>query len=137
MRATSVESKAGRDRSKTGWYPVGPKGASGPDVGPVLLSPDAMPETPTAENRDHVERALAVMGAPREELLRHFDAGDGAALAAMLREAAMAYTDVVVRLGATAQVVQAGQALRLRYDSLQWMFDFLVRAAVDRDGRPG
>ena len=96
-----------------------------------------MSETPTAENRDHVERALAVMGAAREELLGRFDPGDRAALAVMLREAAMAYADEVVRLGVSAQIIQAGQALRLRFDSLQWMFDFLVRGDVDKDGRPG
>ncbi len=97
----------------------------------------AMPETPTAENRDHVERALGVMGAAREELLRHFEAADRAALAVMLREATMAYMDEVVRVGVSAQILQAGQALRLRSDSLQWMYDFLVRADLDRDGQPG
>jgi hypothetical protein len=53
----------------------------------------------------------------------------------MLREAAIAYTDVVARIGPSADVLAAGQPLRLRYDTLQWMFDALVRASVDRDQR--
>jgi hypothetical protein len=57
------------------------------------------------------------------------------ALAAMLREAAIAYTDVVARIGPSADVLAAGQPLRLRYDTLQWMFDALVRASVDSDQR--
>jgi hypothetical protein len=89
----------------------------------------------TAEERRTVERALAASPAERSPLLHSFTARDGMALAAMLREAAIAYTDVVVRLGPGADVLAAGQPLRLRYDTLQWMFDTLVRASVDHDQR--
>jgi hypothetical protein len=34
----------------------------------------------------------------------------------------------------TSQAFRAGQPLRLRYDTLQWMFDILVRATLDRIG---
>ena len=92
-----------------------------------------MSQEPTAEERGTVERALAASPAERGPLLRSFTARDGMALAAMLREAAIAYTDVVARLGPNPDVLAAGQRLRLRYDTLQWMFDALVRASVDRD----
>ena len=89
---------------------------------------------PTAEERQRVERALGETGAARESLLRAFDARDRLALAAMVREAAIAYTDVAVRLGPTSQVLRDGQSMRLRYDTLQWMFDFLVRASLKGNG---
>jgi hypothetical protein len=89
---------------------------------------------PTAEEREHVERALAATGAAREALLMVFSARDGRALAAMLHEAGKAYTDVVRPPGVTSQAFRAGQPLRLRYDTLQWMFDILVRATLDRIG---
>jgi hypothetical protein len=92
-------------------------------------------DEPTAEERRTVERALAASPAERSPLLRSFTARDGMALAAMLREAAIAYLDVAARLGPTSAVLAAGQPLRLRYDTLQWMFDALVRASVDRDQR--
>ena len=82
-----------------------------------------------------MEHALAASPAERSPLLHSFTARDGMALAAMLREAAIAYTDVVARIGPSADVLAAGQPLRLRYDTLQWMFDTLVRASVDRDQR--
>ena len=82
-----------------------------------------------------MERALAASPAERGPLLRSFTTRDGMALAAMLREAAIAYTDVVARIGPSADVLAAGQPLRLRYDTLQWMFDALVRASVDSDQR--
>ena len=94
-----------------------------------------MNNEPTAEQRRTVERALAASPAERGPLLRSFTARDGMALAAILREAAIAYTDVVERIGPSADVLAAGQPLRLRYDTLQWMFDALVRASVDRDQR--
>ena len=89
----------------------------------------------TAEERRTVERALAASPAERGPLLRSFTAREGMALAVMLREAAIAYADVAARLGPTSAVLAAGQRLRLRYDTLQWMFDTLVRASVDRDQR--
>jgi hypothetical protein len=89
----------------------------------------------TAEERRTVERALAASPAERSPLLHSFTARDGMALAAMLREAAIAYTDVVARIGPSADELAAGQPLRLRYDTLQWMFDTLVRASVDREQR--
>jgi hypothetical protein len=92
-------------------------------------------DEPTAEERRTVERALAASPAERGPLLQSFTASDGMALAAMLREAAIAYSDVVARIGPSAAVLAAGQPLRLRYDTLQWMFDTLVRASVDRDQR--
>jgi hypothetical protein len=92
-------------------------------------------DEPTAEERRTVERALAASPAERGPLLRSFTTRDGMALAAMLREAAIAYTDVVARIGPSADVLAAGQPLRLRYDTLQWMFDALVRASVDSDQR--
>jgi hypothetical protein len=92
-------------------------------------------DEPTAEERRTVERALAASPAERGPLLRSFTSRDGMALAAMLREAAIAYTDVVARIGPSADVLAAGQPLRLRYDTLQWMFDALVRASVDLDQR--
>ena len=93
-----------------------------------------MSDGPTAEERQRVERALGETGAARESLLRAFAARDGLALAAMVREAAIAYTDVAVRLGPTSQVLRDGQSMRLRYDILQWMFDFLVRASLKGNG---
>ena len=90
-----------------------------------------MSDGPTAEERQRVERALGETGAARESLLRAFAARDGLALAAMVREAAIAYTDVAVRLGPTSQVLRDGQPMRLRYDTLQWMFDFLVRTSLE------
>jgi hypothetical protein len=90
---------------------------------------------PTAEERRTVEHALAASPAERGPLLHSFTTRDGMALAAMLREAAIAYTDVVARIGPSADVLAAGQPLRLRYDTLQWMFDTLVQASVDRDQR--
>ena len=94
-----------------------------------------MNDEPTAEERRTVERALAASPAERGPLLRSFTTRDGMALAAMLREAAIAYTDVVARIGPSADVLATGQPMRLRYDTLQWMFDTLVRASVDRDRR--
>lgn len=82
-----------------------------------------------------MEQALAASPADRNSLLRSFTTQDGMALAAMLREAAIAYLDVVARLGPSSDVLAAGQPLRLRYDTLQWMFDALIRASVDRDQR--
>ena len=82
-----------------------------------------------------MERALVASPAERGPLLRSFTTRDGMALAAMLREAAIAYTDVVARIGPSADVLAAGQPLRLRYDTLQWMFDALVRGSVDLDQR--
>ena len=93
-----------------------------------------MSDGPTAEERQRVELALGETGPARESLLRAFAAGDGLALAAMVREAAIAYTDVAVRLGPTPQVLRDGQSMRLRYDTLQWMFDFLVRASLKGNG---
>ena len=82
-----------------------------------------------------MEQALAASPAERGLLLRSFTTRDGLALAAMLREAAIAYTDLAARLGPTSAVLAAAQPLRLRYDTLQWMFDTLVRESVDRDQR--
>ena len=82
-----------------------------------------------------MEHALAASPAERGPLLHSFTTRAGMALAAMLREAAIAYTDVVARIGPSADVLAAGQPLRLRYDTLQWMFDTLVRASVDYDQR--
>jgi hypothetical protein len=92
-------------------------------------------QEPTAEERRTVERALAASPADRASLLRSFTTQEGLALAAMLREAAIAYLDVAARLGPTSAVLAAAQPFRLRYDTLQWMFDTLVRASVDRDQR--
>jgi hypothetical protein len=92
-------------------------------------------DEPTAEERRTVEPALAASPAERGPLLRSFTARDGMDLAAMLCEAAIAYTDVAARLGPTSAVLAAAQPFRLRYDTLQWMFDTLVRESVDRDQR--
>jgi len=73
-------------------------------------------------------------GAAREALLLAFTARDGLALAAMLHEAAMVYTDAVRPPNVTSASFRAGQPMRLRYDTLQWMFDILVRATLDRTG---
>lgn len=86
---------------------------------------------PTAEERGHVERALAATGPAREELLLAFTRRDGLALVAMLHEAGRAYTDVVRPPNVSSEAFRAGQPLRLRYDTLQWMFDILVRATLD------
>jgi hypothetical protein len=89
---------------------------------------------PTVEERSHVERALAETRAAREALLVGFSARDGLALAVMLHEAGRAYTDVVRPPNVSSEAFRAGQPLRLRYDSLQWMFDTLVRVTLDRRG---
>jgi hypothetical protein len=89
-------------------------------------------ESPTTGECGHVERALAETGAAREALLRAFFARDGLALAMMLHEAGTAYADVVRPPNVSSEAFRAGQPLRLRDDSLQWMFDILVRATLDR-----